>query len=170
MNKLPKRKQIRVKDYDYSQNGYYFVTICTYKKQSLFKTSIVGNDPCVVPSDEPQNKIIEKWLLKLKEKYDIKIDYYVIMPNHIHLILVINSERHMGRSLPEMMRWFKTMTTNEYINLVKHNILKPFDKKLWQKSYYEHIIRDEEDYINTAQYILDNPLKWDIKEKYGITV
>ena len=92
------------------------------------------------------------------------------MPDHIHFILSINAERHIGRSLQDMMRWFKSMTTTNYIKLVKLGVLKPFNKKLWQKSYYEHIIRDEEDYVNSAQYILDNPLKWDIKEKYGITI
>ncbi len=59
-----------------------------------------------------------------------------------------------------MMQWFKTMTTNEYIRCVKEKRLKPFNKKLWQKSYYEHIIRNEDDYIETTQYILENPGRW----------
>ena len=74
------------------------------------------------------------------------------------------TERHIGRSLPDMMQWFKTMTTNEYIKLVKNNTLKPFDKKLWQKSYYEHIIRNYQDYIQTVKYIINNPLKYSLDQ------
>jgi len=162
MYDLPKRKKLRLKDFDYSQKGYYFVTICTYNKQNLFEKTVVGNDLCVVPSNVPQNQIIEKWLNELQNKYEIIIDKYVIMKNHIHLILIINSERHTGRSLPDMMQWFKTMTTNEYIKMVKNNTIKPFYKKLWQKSYYEHVIRDEEDYKIKAEYILKNPIKEEI--------
>jgi len=96
------------------------------------------------------------------KKFYLKIDNYVIMPDHIHLMLVI-PERHIGRSLPDMMQWFKTMTTNEYIKKVKENVLKPFDKKLWQKSYYEHIIRDEKDYLDKTEYIINNPLKRELE-------
>ena len=59
------------------------------------------------------------------------------------------------------MAWFKTMTTNEYIKNVKQNIYTPFDKKLWQGSFYEHIIRNEYDYVQVAEYIRNNPLKWE---------
>lgn len=155
---------MRLPDYDYSQNGYYFITICTYNKQKLFEKSIVGNDLCVVPSNFAQNKIIEKWLFELQNKFGIIIDRYVIMPDHIHFILIINSEQPICRSIPDMMQWFKTMTTNEYIHLVKSDILKPFNKKLWQKSFYDHIIRDENDYKAKSQYIINNPI--DEREKY----
>ena len=104
----PKRKANRLKDYDYSQNGLYFVTVCTYERQCLFEKSIVGNDLCVVPSDITQNIIIEKWLSKLENKFGITIEKYVIMPDHIHFILFIDAERHTGRSLPDMVQWFKT--------------------------------------------------------------
>ena len=87
----PKRKANRLKDYDYSQNGLYFVTVCTYERQCLFEKSIVGNDLCVVPSDITQNIIIEKWLSKLENKFGITIEKYVIMPDHIHFILFIDA-------------------------------------------------------------------------------
>lgn len=155
----PRRKPMRIKDYDYSQNGAYFITICTHNRQELFETSTIGNDLCVVPPNVSQNQIIEKWLFELKNKFNITIDKYCIMSDHIHMILVIDTERHAGRSLPDMMQWFKTMTTNEYIKSVKENNIKPFDKKLWQKSYYDHIIRDENDYLTIWKYIEENPLK-----------
>ena len=156
----PNRKPMRLKDYDYSQNGAYFITICTYNRQKLFEISTVGNDLCVVPScDVPQNKIIEKWLHELENKFNVTIDKYVVMPDHIHMILIVDLERHVGRSLQDMMQWFKTMTTNEYIKSVKENVLPPFDKKVWQKSYYDHVIRDEDDYITKWNYIENNPVK-----------
>lgn len=102
----PSRKAIRLKNYDYSANGTYFITICTHERQNLFDMPTVGNDLCVVPSNAQQNQITEKWLIELQNKFNIIIDKFVIMPNHIHFILIINSansetERHIGRSLLE---------------------------------------------------------------------
>lgn len=73
----------------------------------------------------------------------------------------------MCRSLQDAMRWFKTMTTNEYIREVKKGNLKPFDKKLWQKSYFDHIIRSEQDYKEIWQYIENNPSRWCEDEFYS---
>ena len=156
---LAKRKPTRLKGYDYSAPGAYFVTICTQGRQHLFEIESVGNDLSVVPPK--QNAIIHKWLKEAENKFDnIKIDKYVIMPNHIHIIVMI-TERHIGRSLHDVMRWFKTMVTNEYICEVKCGALKPFNKKLFQKSYHDHIIRSKEDYDKIWEYIHTNPLKWE---------
>lgn len=120
-----------------------------------------------------QNQIIHKWLKETENKFEnIKIDKYVIMPNHLHLIVFISerhihTERHIGRSLPGAIQFFKTMTTNEYIKGVKNNILPSFDKKLWQKSFYDHIIRDENDYLRILEYIENNPAKWEEDCFYG---
>ena len=155
---LPNRKQNRLEDFDYGQIGCYFVTICTLKRQHLFEIESVGNDLCVVPC--VQNQIIHKWIKETENKFDnIKIDKYIIMPDHLHLLVNI-TERHIGRSLQDAMRFFKTMTTNEYIKGVKNNALLPFDKKLWQKSYYDHVIRNQGDYNETWEYIENNPAKW----------
>ncbi|MBQ8605329.1 MAG: transposase [Clostridia bacterium] len=162
---LPERKNVRLQDYDYSSGGAYFITLCTQNKKCLFEieNNIVGNDLRVVPY--LQNRIIHKWIKQTENKFDnIKIDKYVIMPNHLHLIVVI-TERHAGRSLPSIMQFFKTMTTNEYISNVKNGNLPPFDKKLWQKTYYDHIIRDQNDYLQIWQYIDTNPAKWQ-EDKY----
>ena len=160
---LPNRKRTRLKGYDYSNPGAYFVTICTKDKKCIFEIETVGNDLCVVPP--VQNEIIHKWLKETENKFNIKIDKYVIMPNHIHMIAII-SERHTGRSLHDAIRWFKTMTTNDYIRGVKNGILKPFDKKLWQKSFHDHIIRGKEDYQKIWQYIDTNHLKWEQDKFY----
>ncbi len=159
---LPNRKPNRLKEYDYGEVGCYFITICTQNRQHIFKIEnmFVGNDLCVVP----QNQIIRKWLMETQNKYQIKIDNFVIMPDHIHLLITI-SERHIGRSLQDAIRFFKTMTTNEYIRNVKIGTLPAFHKKLWQKSYYDHIIRNQQDYDETWEYIENNPIKWIEKHK-----
>ncbi len=159
---FPNRKQNRLKNYDYSEIGCYFVTICTEKRQHLFniQNMPIGNDLCVVP----QNQIIHKWIRETATKYQLNIDNYAIMPDHIHLLITI-SERHTGRSLQKAIQFFKTMSTNEYIRFVKTGVLPPFSQKLWQKSYYDHIIRNQQDYEETWEYIENNPIQWYIKHK-----
>ncbi|MBP3481358.1 MAG: transposase [Clostridia bacterium] len=163
MNELPKRKQIRLKEYDYTQNGYYFITVCTHNRQNLFG-EIVGATLRGRPNNP--DKMIEKWLLKLENKFDdVKICEYIIMPDHLHFIISKTGD-HTGSPLRDIVGWFKTMTTNEYIANVKNNIFPQFDKKIWQRNCYEHIIRDENDYITKTEYILNNPLKWELEHIY----
>ena len=155
---MPSRKQNRLPDYDYSQEGSYFVTLCTQNRARLFEMETpVGNGLCAVPEG---NGIIHKWVRETENKFPgVVIDKYVIMPDHLHLIVTIK-ERHAGRSLPDAMRFFKTMTTNEYIRGVKDGVVTPFDGKLWQKSYYDHVIRNQQDYNEIWEYIENNPAKW----------
>ena len=144
---LPKRKNNRLKDYDYSLNGAYFITICTHDRQSLFWET---NNP---------DAMIEKWLFEIQNKYaNVQIDKVVIMPNHIHAIVFLLGDQ--SATIHQIISWFKTMTTNEYIRAVKDGLYKPFKKQIWQRSYHDHIIRNEEDYLHIWQYIDDNPLKW----------
>ena len=157
---LPKRKPTRLKNYDYSSPGSYFVTLCTQNREQIFELDNVGNDLRVVPPI--QNSIIHKWMNEVENKFNnIKIDKYVIMPNHIHIIVVI-TERHIGRSLHDVMQWFETMVTNEYIRNVRKGALNPFKKRLFQKSFHDHIIRSEKDYQEIWEYIDTNPLKWEL--------
>ena len=171
---MPSRKQNRLPDYDYSQEGSFFVTLCTQNRAQLFEMETpVGNGLCAVPDGvgggnstthrscpTAGNAIIHKWVQETENKFpNIAIDKYVIMPDHLHLIVTIK-ERHAGRSLPDVMRFFKTMTTNDYIRGVKDGTLTPFDGKLWQKSYYDHVIRNQQDYNEIWQYIENNPAKW----------
>jgi REP element-mobilizing transposase RayT len=168
------RQSIRLKGYDYSQHGYYFVTVCTQGRWCLFgeieKGRMVLNDA---------GKMVSRWWDELKNKYaNIEIDEYVVMPNHCHGIINIvdsvgadrcvcpnNIGEHagsplQGRPIYEMIRWFKTMTTNEYIRNVKQNRWEPFDSKLWQRNYYEQIIRDEISLRRVREYIVNNPCQW----------
>lgn len=108
-------------------------------------------------------KLPEQWLLEIRNKFhDIFVSDYAIMPDHIHFILINTSSGvatgdHTGSPLPDVIGWFKTMTANEYIRNVKTSNYTPFEKHVWQRDYYDHIIRNEHDYITTSNYILNNP-------------
>ena len=148
------RHSIRLKGYDYSQEGLYFVTICTQNRQYLFgkivNREMILNDPGIMAV---------KWWNKLKQKYrNIELHEKIIMPNHFHGIIQITNK---SDNLGEIIKWFKTMTTNEYIRGVNNNNWQPFAGKLWQRNYWEHIIRNENEYNGIAQYIVDNPTKWE---------
>jgi len=188
-NNLPNRKSIRLKGYDYSQAGLYFVTICTQNRKYLFGEISVGADLCVCPEMKLNDagKMVKKWYFELENKFnDIKCREMVIMPNHFHCIIenigvpvgadlrvcpnttnnetISNNEKikgeHTGSPLRAVVQWFKTMTTNEYIRGVKNKQWQRFDKKLWQRNYWEHIIRNENENYRISKYIIDNPIKW----------
>ena len=153
---LPQRKRLRLPEYDYGQAGYYFVTICTYQRQELF-ASIVGAHLCVRPPSG--DSLLITWLHELERKYPgVLVDCWAVMPDHLHVILAITGA-HTGAPLPEMIKWYKTQTTNTYIQQVKEGKLPPFQKHIWQRGYYDHVIRNDTDLSDTRQYILNNPLK-----------
>lgn len=174
-NPLLKRKTIRIKDYDYSNEGMYFITICTKNKRPLLSKIImdnVGNDALVVPNKI--GKIIDEcWNNMEIQNKNIFINEYVIMPNHIHGIIEIRDqkerelkiekkygfeveERRGRRSLQSILKDFKSVTTRKYNSIVSEKN----KNMLWQKSYYEHIIRNEKEYYEIVKYIKNNPLKW----------
>ncbi len=154
---LPQRKPTRLKNYDYSGNGYYFVTICTDNRREIL-SHIVGQG--LAPAENrlsDYGKIAERQLLDLENRYTcVKIDKYVIMPNHIHAIIVIQNEAAGASPCPtlsDIVCVFKSVTTR--LCKQKH----PTDK-IFQKSFHDHIIRNEKDYREIWEYIDNNPLKW----------
>ena len=158
---LPKRQRQRLKNYDYSQNGAYFVTVCTQDKKCLFGYIQQGN----LYLNEA-GKMVEHHLLKIQEQAGVSIEQYKVMPNHIHLLLVIqranSGTRH--RSFPtvsSLIQGFKAATTAEYIKLVKAGNCPAFQNRIWQKSFHDHIVRGEEDFLKIWEYIAYNELKWE---------
>ena len=156
MQELPKRKCIRLQNYDYSSNGLYFVTICTEDKKPILST-IVGDDAHIVPKKivlKDYGKIVEKHINRINTVYDnISVENYIIMPNHIHLLIFIDEYKNgtMWASSPtklgSVVRSFKTMVTKE------------IGFSIWQRSYYDEIIRNEKHFQYVWNYIEYNALK-----------
>ena len=170
---LPKRKELRIKQHDYSSAGAYFVTICVKDKKPILSTLIqpvgVGahDDPRNAASPgEPQiqltdiGRIAEKNLLSSENIPGVKIDRYVIMPDHIHAIIFLDSEQYIKRRdgssraptptnemLPHVVSTFKRFCNEE------------IGSNLFQRGYMEHIVRDKEDYETRASYISANPAR-----------
>ena len=139
MVNLPQRKNIRLRNYDYSSNGFYFVTICSHQG----KLHLLSY----------QNLITEV-IHSLPTKFSgVDIDYYILMPDHLHIIFILNESKV---TLGEVVRFFKASVT------------KRGKKKLWQRNYYEHIIRNEKTLNKIREYIKNNPLakKIDFEEIY----
>jgi len=175
------RRSIRLKGYDYSRPGLYFMTICTKDRLPLFgdiENSQMGlNDA---------GKMIENWWHELKNKFsNSELHSHITMPNHFHGIIqivgadlcvcpdqedeFIKEGEHTGSPLHKMVQWFKTMTTNEYIRNIKQNRWQPFKGKLWQRNYYEHVIRNEKSYHDLSEYIMNNPINWQ-EDRYYIPI
>jgi len=156
-----KRKSPRLKGYDYSTEGAYFVTVCIQNRKGL-----LGNVSGGILQLNDSGKMVERWWQKLGSKFPlIEIDsFYVVMPNHFHGIVFLRASEgaHMGAPLQKMVQWFKTMSTNEYIHGVKEYGWPTFKEKLWQRSFYDHVIRNEESLNRIREYIATNPLRWDL--------
>jgi len=163
----PNRRSLRLKGYDYTSPGAYFVTLCTQGRLCLFGEIKEG-----VMCLNEIGHMIERWLLSIPERFEhVDIDAFVIMPNHLHGIIVfeaiVNKQfRHV--SLASVVRWFKKKTTNEYIQGVKQKGWPPFNRRLWQRNYWEHIIRNDRSLERIRRYIVENPLRWHLDRENPI--
>lgn len=186
----PQRKNIRLKEYDYSFPGWYYVTICTFNRINLFGK--IADGKMVLNED---GKIVEEEWLQTKEiRKNVDLDYYIIMPNHLHGIIIIeqsfedviikgrgelNSPEKIdsGRiqyaptndtfispshTLGAIVRGFKSSVTKKIRELSSNSELR-----IWQRNYYEHIIRNDNDLHRIRTYIQNNPLKWELDEYYN---
>ncbi|MBE6756822.1 MAG: hypothetical protein E7555_10250 [Ruminococcaceae bacterium] len=148
---LPKRKPTRLKRYDYSAPGAYFITICTQnRKQILSKISIVGEGLRALPKNEltKTGNVVKNAVDFINKVYqNISVDKYVIMPNHVHLLISITGG-HGDPPLPQIIGQFKSFTQKSYT------------EKLWQRSFHDHIIRGDKDYEKIWEYIDTNVLRW----------
>ena len=154
MNELPKRKQIRIENYDYSTPGAYFITVCTVNREKIFWSDRRGElcSPANVPLSDI-GMIVDNEIKKLNSVYDaVRVDKYCIMPDHIHFIISIHTDEN-GRTqfAPTISRVMKQF---------KRSITKQIGRSIWQKSFHDHIIRNEQDYKEICRYIEENPLNY----------
>jgi len=150
---LPKRKEIRLKNYSYSTPGAYFITVCTNNRQKLFWKNVgagIARPQGIILSN--YGKIVDIAINNISKKYNaITIDKYVVMPNHIHLLLQIHTSD--GRAMP-------APTISTVIQQMKGYVTKQIGFPVWQKGFQDHIIRGENDYREIYKYIENNPQKW----------
>ena len=163
---LSRRKSIRLEGYDYSQPGMYFVTVCVQGKKHLLGEIEMAK----MHLSELGRKVWETWEELPKRYRNIELDEGVVMPNHFHGIIVIKnvgaplagarSERAGARPAPTLgsvIGAFKSMTARQFLLSSKKN-----PSQLWQRNYYERVIRNEKELFETRQYIQQNPLKWEL--------
>ena len=150
---MPTRKNLRLPGYEYNTPGAYFVTVCTQNKAPILG-KIVGADDHIGPHTQLSEigKVVDRYTKTIPG-----IAQYVIMPEHVHMILLVSAEEvrqgpmwssaPTGRNISTTIRSWKTLITKE------------LGQSIWQRSYYEHVIRNEQDYWEIVRYIQENPAK-----------
>lgn len=163
---MDQRKHPRLKGYDYSQGGAYFVTFCTKDRKCVLSDVVVGRD-ALGASITPTLHLteigmsVEKHLLASEEAYPgLKIEQYAIMPNHVHILFITDGE---NRGAPGASR--PTALVSRMVAAIKRFSNQDAGQKLWQSSFYDHVIRDENDYLTKWNYIAANPARW-VEDEY----
>ncbi|MGH2568954.1 MAG: transposase [Bacteroidota bacterium] len=165
--RLHHRRSIRLKGYDYSSEGGYFVTICTHNRECLFGEVVEEK----MRLNEIGQIVKEEWARTSEIRQEVGLDAFVVMPNHLHGVIIINTDpskemhnvgthgpaslRRQPRSLGSIVAGFKSAATKR-INAHRNSPRMP----VWQNRFYEHIIRDEDDRNRIRHYILENPRRW----------
>ena len=152
---LPKRKPNRLKAFDYSQPNAYFITICTKNKEMLFWENVGAS---IARPEKPKlsfyGSVVEEAISNIPKVYPmVSVDNFVIMPNHIHLLLQIHSDSS-GRAM-------LAPTISKVVQQMKGFVTKQIGKSIWQKLFHDHVIRDEAGYLKIWNYIEGNPSKWE---------
>jgi REP element-mobilizing transposase RayT len=161
------RKSTRLTHYDYSQNGAYFITLCAHNRECLFGEIQNG---VMIPNNYGKI-VIEEWYKSETIRDEIELDEFVLMPNHIHGILSIGrrgdqsiAQNHIPgpkpKSLSSFIAGFKSSVTKQ-INSIRNKPGIP----VWQRNYYEHVVRSEDDLLQTREYIVNNPMKWELDKE-----
>ncbi len=164
----PVRKSNRMNNYDYSSNGLYFITICTKNRATYLSDiveipDLVGNAALGVPRVKltEYGEIVDENIKKINEIYRyVSVSKYVIMPDHIHMILFVSDygEKPVSDGTPRAA--FPTRSIPQIINGLKSISTKQIGFSIWQKSFHDHIIRSEKEFLEIWQYIENNPINW----------
>ena len=161
---LPKRKNVRLSGYDYGENGAYFVTICTKPRLPRFGVVRRG-DPCGRPPVPPYveltelGHIAEATFSYLETQYHVSIPVFQVIPDHVHAIVVLEQRAtaRVAPTLGQIIGGYKSKVFTQCLALCKEKNITL--GALWQRGYYEHVIRNQEDFDAAAEYILTNPTR-----------
>ena len=159
---LPNRMSNRLPCYDYSTSGAYFITICTQnRKQILSKLVGTGVLDCPQVQLSKYGKVAERYILQLNNFYDhISVDKYVIMPNHIHILLSVQGQSGTPVPTDDCEIDNKNSTVAKFVSTFKRFCNKEYGENIWQNRYYDHVIRNQQDYNDIWEYIEFNPTQW----------
>lgn len=182
---LKNRESNRLTGFDYSQKAAYFITICTYERKCLFGRITVGANGCSPDIVDAPKMILNKfgeiaqyeWEKSAKIRSEIILDEFVVMPNHIHGIVMIEKNNNVvganddisgANSRSPLQRRMKPKSISSFIAGYKSVVTKQINQirntprqQVWQRNYYDHIIRNEQDLTRVREYIVNNPLKWE---------
>ena len=158
-NNLPNRKNTRLKDFNYNSIGAYFITLCVEDRYQVL-SKIVGGDVLDAPKNIellPYGIIADKYINQLNDYYDnIEVKSYAIMPNHIHIMLLVCDNGASGTSPPTRQH----TTVSHFVSTFKRFCNKEYGEAIWQRGFYDHIIRNREDYEKHLRYINENSARW----------
>ncbi len=162
------RQSMRLQDYDYTQSGIYFVTLCTYRYARLFGHIVDGN----MQLSELGQLVEQEWQRTAEVRTTVEIDMYVVMPNHLHGLLFM-SESQAGHgakssmtmqanSLGSIIAQFKSIVTKR-----SRELIDPPRFPIWKRNYYDHVVRNEKDLDRIRRYIIANPARWREDQYYS---
>ena len=156
---LPKRKPNRLYFYDYDKEGAYFLTICTQDRRCLL-SRIVGDDALGVPKNllTDMGKIVEKYICSGNRMERVRVEKYVIMPNHIHILMIVD----MDVSGTPRASSPTTAVIPRFVASLKRFSNQKIGENIFQRSYHDHVIRGEQDYLKIWEYIENNPKQWEL--------
>ena len=155
---LPQRKPTRLRNFDYSTKGAYFITLCTEDRLQIL-SRIVGGDVPGAPKNVkllPYGIVADKYIKQMNGFYEnISVDQYVIMPNHIHILLFVCEGGSPRTSTPTK----QTSTVSHFVSTFKRFCNREYGENIWQRGFHDHVIRGREDYEEIAKYIYENPMR-----------
>ncbi len=156
MDKLH-RKRLRLQGYDYSSSGAYFITVCVKNHVEILSELSPAQTNCTIPENSLlyHGKIADKYINHISSSFKkIKIENYIIMPNHIHFLLIIQDSTTLSQNLQHNL-------ISDFVRLFKRYCNKEYGENIWQRSFNDHIIRNEKEYEKIWNYIEYNTLKWE---------
>lgn len=158
------RKALRLPYYNYNKSGLYFITICTKNRRALLSELSVGTSVLDCPKNELlyYGKVSEKYIVQLDNFYeDISVSRYVIMPNHIHLVLCVSAEENQLYCQEELKKVNNiNSAVSKWVSTFKRFCNKEYGENIWQGRFFDRVIRNENEYRKICEYIDNNPAKW----------
>ena len=154
---LPQRKPTRLPGYDYSTPGAYFITICTYHRRCILSEITVGADAPGGPENNltHSGRVVEKYILSTGNIPGLHVDKYVIMPNHVHLLITVEETGGPPRASAPT-----AASVPNAVSALKRLVNREKGENIWQRSYHDHVIRGERDYLEIWNYSDTNPARW----------